>query len=237
MEVVRRALPPTTDQYDAFCTWVEEVCGSVTRLLDIGAGDGDDDYACRLRPSVSCFVGVDPDPGIARNPCLDERHQLSLEQYAASGPAQFDVAVAVYVVEHVSEPATFLRAVRRCLKPGGSFFALTPNLWHYFGLLARLSGALRLDDELLRLVRVGKPDIHHVAHFPVRYRLNSVRAIGRHGEAAGFRRLELRHLDNPEVFQTYFPGRLGTLPRLYSNAAYRRHLDALLGTLLVKLTA
>lgn len=235
MDVVQRVLPATTHQYDAFCTWVAGACRPDTWMLDIGAGDGDDAYAARLRPHVLRLVGVDPDPGVAANPYLDERHQLTLERYVANDPPAFDVAVAVYVVEHVAEPDRFLHDVRACLRAGGSLFLLTPNLWHYFGLAARLSSAVHLEDSLLRLTRAGKPEIQHVAHFPVRYRLNSVRALRRHAEAAGFGRLEICHLDNPGVFETYFPRRLRTLPRRYSWGAYHLHRDALLGTLLVRL--
>ena len=206
-------------------------------MLDIGAGDGDDAYTARIRPHVLRLVGVDPDPRVAANPNLDERHQLTLERYAANEPSTFDVAVAVYVAEHVADPDRFLHAVRSCLRTGGSLFLLTPNLWHYFGLLAWLSSAAHLEDSLLRLARAGKPEIQHVAHFPVRYRLNSVHALRRHAEAAGFGRLEICHLDNPAVFEIYFPGRLRSLPRMYSRAAYRLHGRALLGTLLVRLIA
>jgi SAM-dependent methyltransferase len=237
VDMVQRALPAITDQYDAFCSWVAEACRPDTWMLDIGAGDGDDVYAARLRPHVLRLVGVDPDPGIAANPYLDERHRLTLEQYAANDPPPFDVAVAVYVAEHVGEPDRFLRDAHGCLRAGGNLFLLTPNLWHYFGLLARLSGALHAEDMLLRWARADKPELHHVDHFPVRYRLNSVKAICQHAEAAGFSRLEICHLDNPRVFETYFPDRLRRLPHGYSRTAYRLHWDSLLGTLLVKLVA
>jgi SAM-dependent methyltransferase len=237
VDVVQRALPAVTDQYDAFCAWVAEACRPDTWMLDIGAGDGDDVYAARLRPHVLRLVGVDPDPGLAANPYLDERHQLTLEQYVATDPPPFDAAVAVYVAEHVGEPERFLRAVHSCLRPGGALFLLTPNLWHYFGLMARVSSAIHLEEPLLRLARTGRPELHQVDHFPVRYRLNSVNALRRHAEAAGFGRLEIRHLDNPGVFETYFPDRLRKLPRRYSRAAYLLRRDSLLGTLLVKLVA
>jgi SAM-dependent methyltransferase len=237
VDVTRCTLPCVTDQYQAFCAWVEEACRPDTWMLDVGAGDGNNPYANRLRQRVLRLVGVDPDPGVTSNPYLDERQQLTLERYVNSDPPPFDVAVAVYVVEHVREPDRFLGSARSCLRPGGSLFLITPNLWHYFGVLARLSGALHLEDRLLHLARADKPEIRHAAHFPVRYRLNSVRAIARHAEAQGFTRLEVRHLDNPGIFETYFPERLQALPRFYSRAAYRLGRDAFLGTILAKLTA
>jgi SAM-dependent methyltransferase len=43
------------------------------------------------------------------------------------GEAPYDAVFAVYVLEHVAEPATVLAMARRVLRPGGRLFAVVPN--------------------------------------------------------------------------------------------------------------
>ena len=47
----------------------------------------------------------------------------------------FDLVTASHLIEHLNEPADFVREVRRILSPGGRFIATTPNI---DGLQARL---------------------------------------------------------------------------------------------------
>jgi len=238
-------LRASDDQYDVLARWVAEVATGADSLLDIGAGDGDDDYRARVRPLVGRYVGIDPDQvGSARGSAdggLDEWHQTTVEAFAAeraghAGKPAFDLALAVYVVEHVTDPVAFFRAARECLRPGGSLFVVTPNLWHYFGVAAKASMALGVEDRLLRATRARHTghEHDHVAHFSVAYRANSVRALARVGDEVGFSGLEIRHLENPAVFETYFPGRSVAFPRWYSRAIHRIGRPELFGTLICR---
>jgi len=236
LRLARTALGPTDDQYLALRDFVAETARPASRLLDVGAGDGDDGYAALIRPLVGELVGVDPEPGIEQNTALDRRYAMTVERFAAEAPeGRFDLALAVYVVEHVADPAGFLAAVAALLAPGGSLFLVTPNLWHYFGLLAKATGALGIEDRLLRLARRTHPGHDHVGHFPVAYRLNSVAELERRGAEAGFVAGEIRFLDNPAVFEGYFPPSLAVLPRSYSRAVHRLGAAALYGTILCRL--
>ena len=102
------------------------------RLLDIGCGGGLlSEPMARLGAAV---VGAD---AAARNIpvaqvhaeaqglMIDYRHTTA-EAMAAAGE-QFDVVLCMEVVEHVADPAGFLKTCRALLKPGGLMIASTIN--------------------------------------------------------------------------------------------------------------
>ncbi len=264
--LVRSALGPREDQYAVLAAWVKEVASPTDALLDIGAGDGDDAYSSLIRPLVARFAGVDPDSRSRQNPALDEWHPVTIEAFAArltaagggagdpGPPAPFDVALAIYVAEHIDDPVAFLSASRSCLRPGGSLFVITPNLAHYFGAAAKTAMALRIDDRLLDALRKHQDERQHsarhhhphhrhdgaahggrAAHFPLSYKMNTVRALRLAAGRAGFSALEVRHLENSAVFETYFPGRLGAIPRGYARLVHGLGASAFFGTLICRL--
>jgi SAM-dependent methyltransferase len=261
--VYSQALGVSEDQFEALARWIAEIAAPTDALLEIGAGDGDDKYFGLVRPLVGRIVGVDPDPHSSRHAGLDEWHRTTVEEFsrrlpattvgpdqpnlvpgstaadplqspAAHGSPLYDLALAVYVVEHVAKPVGFFQAARACLRPGGSLFVVTPNLWHYFGVLAKAATALGIEERLLDALRAERPEHHGVAHFSVAYRANSVSALRRIGQEAGYSALEIRHLDNPAVFEAYFPGWSVAFPRWYSAMVHRIGRTELFGTLICR---
>lgn len=230
------ALPAGSDQFESLCAWVAESCTGSEVLLDIGAGDGDDVYAARIAPLVGRYVGVDPDPRSKANPALAEWFPMTVEEYASTHPDSADLAIAVYVAEHVESPERFLQAARACLRAPAALYLLTPNLWSYFAPVSLLTSRLGLEGRLLRLLRSHHPELGHVGHFPPRYRLNSATTIARLARRAGFGAVEVRHLEDPGIFESYFPGRLVALPRAYSRMVTRLGWQEIYGTLLVKIS-
>jgi len=226
-------IPAGVQQFDALCAWVLEHCPSGGTVLDVGAGDGDMDYPTRLRARAGRIVGIDPSSGIWQNELVDEQHQRTLEEHAATAPEPYDIAVASYVVEHIAEPERFLEALAACVKPGGSAFLITPHLFHYFGLSAWLANRAHVDEWLLH--RIRDEQTLHDHHFPVQYRLNSSGRIRAAAATAGFRAVELRRLDEPGIYQPYFPARLRWLPVIWSRGVHRFHVPAAAGTLLIRL--
>ena len=222
-------VPPPKDTVAGFAQWVAESCGSGMRTLNIGAGKN---LSGGLRPvtrRMTYMVGVDPDPSIHDNPSLHERHQMSLETFATDHAAEFDIAFAVYVLEHVAAPAAFMAACARVLKPGGSLFALTLNRCQYFGLLTWASTRLGASDWLL--ARLKPPDVIAQYHFVTEYRLNSIRKVSRRLEQAGFRAVEFRCYDAPDRYRWYLPSVLHWFPDVYSKAAYVVRRPSLMGHL------
>jgi 2-polyprenyl-3-methyl-5-hydroxy-6-metoxy-1,4-benzoquinol methylase len=213
----------------SFSAWVAESCSAGSRVLNVGAGTNRSGelHAVTRRPPY--LVGVDPDPSVLDNPSLHERHQMSLEEFASDHEEQFDVAFAVYVLEHVSAPDAFVTSCARLLRPGGRFFALTLNMHQSFGLVTWAASRTGTCDRLLSLLKPG-----HVIeryHFPTEYRLNSIRTVSGHLRAAGFRAVEFRCYDDARRYQWYLPAGARWLAPAYSRLAYAVGSPELMGHL------
>jgi len=211
----------------SFARWVASECPEGARVLNVGAGCNLSGELRAVRRRAGVLVGVDPHESIRDNTSLDQRHQGTLEDFAADHPGEFDLAFSVFVLEHVSDPEGFTRACARVLKPGCSFMAITVNLWHYFGLCSWTANRLGVADRLL--ARLRDPDEVEEYHFPTEYRLNSVGAISDHLESAGFRSVDFRCWDLPSMYEPYLPERLGAFARLYSRGVYAVGSPQLMG--------
>jgi SAM-dependent methyltransferase len=180
----------TTDWVELFVRLVVDELRALdgpTAVVDIGCGSGIGGDLDRLRPireAADTLWGVEPDehapvpPGV-----FDEIRRADLE-LAELPDGHFDLAYSFMVMEHVRDPADFLRRVRRTLKPGGTHLFITINGRHYFGRVARIARALRIDEHLLRLVRRAE-DVDRY-HYPVHYAFNTPDVIDRHARLAGF---------------------------------------------------
>ncbi|QFT95012.1 Ubiquinone biosynthesis O-methyltransferase [Roseovarius sp. THAF9] len=102
------------------------------RLLDIGCGGGLlAEPMARLGATV---VGADAAAGNipvaqvhAAQSGLDIDYRNTTAEALAAAGEQFDVVLNMEVVEHVADPATYLTACQRLLKPGGLHICSTLN--------------------------------------------------------------------------------------------------------------
>jgi SAM-dependent methyltransferase len=227
-----RTLPSGTDTTRAFREWVAEGCTPDALALDVGAGYDRNQVDATVQPLVACLVGVDPSDNIFSNPFLHERHHVALTEFARLENRRFDIVCAAWVLEHVSDPTEFFSACRGLLKPGGDLFIITPNLWHYFGLTAKASSAVGLEDRIL--AKLMGTDRKAAYHFPTAYRANSIRSINRFLDEAGFRCVEFRCCDTPRDYDYVVPPRLRWFPRLYSRVAYRLRAPTFMGRLMFR---
>ena len=105
-----------------------ESAGVVVRsALDVGAAFGTFGVELRAR-GVARVAALEPTPGLAQT-CRDrglETIESALEDAEASG--DFDLVTAFEVIEHVHDPAAFVRAATRWLAPNGVLALSCPSV-------------------------------------------------------------------------------------------------------------
>jgi SAM-dependent methyltransferase len=226
------ATPPAA--VSGFARWVAEECPQGSRVLNIGAGRNLSGNLHPIRRRAGVLVGVDPDPSIHDNATLAEAHCQSMEDYAATDPAPFDLAFSVFVLEHVHDPAAFTQACARVLRPGGVLMGLTVNMWHYFGLATWAATRAGVADRLLPHLRPRTLVDHY--HFATEYRINSIRTMMRHLEDSGFDAMEFRCWDLPSMYEPYLPSPVRGVASLYSKAVYKIGSPHLMGHITFRAT-
>ena len=95
-------------------------------VADIGCGGGS--LLDHIRGLPARLAAVDPAEGFAKS-LRDRGYEwFPTTQAAESALAgEVDVAFAIQVIEHVDDPKTFLRGIRKLLKPGALCVVSTPN--------------------------------------------------------------------------------------------------------------
>jgi len=141
-----------------------------------------------------------------------------------------DVIMARSVIEHVEDPVSGFREVRRVLKPGGSFVFLTANIWDYASLIAMM-----VPNRLHPWIVAKSEGRAEEDVFPTVYRCNSKRAITRIAASAGLEIADFRYLSQyPNYFM--FNSAAFLLASAYEKLiTSTRHLAFLRGWVLVTL--
>jgi len=178
--------PEYWDNDRVFLQLIEACIQPGWAVLDLGAGAGlkfQYELKSKVEPGGE-IVGTDFDSRVSENPLLHRGVVIDGAKFPFEDNT-FDVVFSRYVLEHVSDSAEFLDEVHRILKPGGSFFFLTPNKWHYVSVA---SGCTPHTFHAWYNNLRGREETDT---FPTVYRLNSRTAVRRHFKRAGFLEEEL----------------------------------------------
>lgn len=164
-----------------------------SRVLDLGCGRGG--VVELFWRDVRLAAGLDPDqPSLAehRAPGMPILRGVG-ERLPFTGES-FDLVVCLWVLEHLKDPQTVLREVRRVLRPGGHFVFLTPNLSNPLLLLNQIGKAVPMLQTRLVSRFYGR---HEADTFPVQYRANTASALRELTAASGLEVAELRVVQDP----------------------------------------
>jgi len=184
------------------------------RVLDVGCGAAIPPCLAASVMRVDQLDGVDPSPTVLTHPNLSQRWQGEFE--ASDVPtAAYEAAYAYNVVEHVRDPAAFLATAARVLKPGGVFWAVTPNGYHPFCLAVRTV-------ERLGLKRLFGRFHEGINDYPAYYRLNKEPRVRRLAERAGFCSAEFHYFAVPGWERGYFPAGMRWMGRCFDMAVGER---------------
>lgn len=178
------------------------------RVLDVGCGVNGPAFS-RNKDVVRAarqLDGIDPFPGVVNNPFLTEKWHGEFDENAPIPADTYDAIVTFQVVEHVADPAKFLRAAFRVLKPGGVFFATTPHNWHPF------CWAVKTLEVTGMKAKLAEHD-EGINKIPSYYRLNSRRTVRKFAQAAGFSKATFHYF--PGLWAHNFPKLLRWAPHTY----------------------
>ena len=180
------------NRHDLLIDWILGSVPAGSSILDIGANDGSFcPEVSRIVAHAGLFAGVDPDAQkLSMHPFVQQRFMTTLEN-SDIPDMSFDCVYAIYVLEHVEDARAFLNKVARILKPGGSFFFITPNGDHYFAAIAGALAKLNLQEQVLRIIRPN--ELIGRYHYPALYRLNRVSKLQRLGREVGLSESEFRY--------------------------------------------
>lgn len=166
------------------------------RVLDLGCGINTD-LECYLTPELEVW-GTD----FQEHPEI--KHAEWFRPLGSDGTipfpdAHFDTVAAVMVLEHVADPAMFLREVARVLRPGGRFIGHTISGTHYVTFIRRLIGLMpHAVSQFLVKKLYGRAEVDT---FPAFYRMNTAGRVRRLCDEVGLELVGVRRYADPGYFR------------------------------------
>jgi len=209
--------------HDATRQYKERLARLVTpgmRILHAGCGWDKTDVSRRYVNECK-VVGVDLDPRVA-SIFHGEFHLGSLTSMPFE-PGSFDVIFCEYVIEHLDDPETAFREMRRVLKPGGCILVLTPNLYSYKVMAAACTP--HRFHTLVGRIRYGSG--HEADMYPTFYRCNSAKHFYRFASNVGLQVMIIDFVTNGPTWFEKIPivfGIFDVFHRVIARSNLLRHL-------------
>jgi ubiquinone/menaquinone biosynthesis C-methylase UbiE len=184
---------------------VTEYKESVARTVRPGmtilhAGCGWDKHDVTRPYRETCrIIGVDLDARVETR-FHSEFHLAGLSALPF-GAETFDLITCEYVLEHVQDPPSAFAEMRRVLRPEGSVLTLTPNLFSYKSLIARLTP--HEFHHLIGRVRYGPG--HEDDMYPTVFRCNTAGRFRSLARETGLEVESIRFVNNGPTWFQRFP--------------------------------
>jgi SAM-dependent methyltransferase len=219
-EEYKRRRPGWRPSGEVFEALVRQRFAPGMRVLDVGCGRGG--VIELLWREAGLPVGVDPDLASLREHRAGVRRVCGLGEALPLAAGQFDLVLALWVLEHVARPDQLLAEVHRALRPGGRFLFLTPNARHPLLLFNRFSWAFPAVQRLLVPRLYGRAEADT---FRVRYQANTQPRLRQLAASARFVVDDLTTISDPTYLAFNEPMfRLSTLLERLLPASLHVHL-------------
>lgn len=117
---------------------------SARRVLDVGCGDGTLGRAIKAEwPATVIGITHSAEEASRGRSVLDEVVVADLESYDPAPLGRFEAIICSHVLEHLSQPGRWLRALHGNFAPGGKLIVALPNVLFWRQRLEFLRGRFR----------------------------------------------------------------------------------------------
>jgi|GEM_PF-567262 len=195
-------------------------------VADIGCGRGafmdniDNDAVSRhfakirnYKGRVNKVIGLDVDPEGRNNPTINEFVQIYEDGKLNIPDDSVDIAICMFVVEHLEKPSLFFQEVARILKKGGVICIVTPNKYSYVGAISSLIP----NKHHVKVLKKSSVDRKEEDTFPTYYRCNTKKSLRDNMKKSGLKPYVIYSDNDPQYL--YFSSLAYSFGALYHKLA------------------